>query len=210
MQTYLPTLPDPYAANIEQLKFQFRGSDQRSLYLVNQAYIWLLLICRVRWEPVALEEDQVEVSFHFAPLPNQPPWTDNGPANDLDFIALAGGDPNAGVEPQSQVPPIDVTRSPPPPPDYGDIWERSVAGLQVDQFALLDVSTNADLLGVSFGSIGTARLAMRTTLLPAESGFPLQVRGMEVVSRGMNVRAFTAADFLGTGHQSHASGPEQA
>ena len=28
-------------------------------------------------------------------------------------------------------------------------------------------------------------------MLPAESGFPFQVHGMEVVSRGMNVRAFT-------------------
>jgi hypothetical protein len=193
LQAYLPTLPDPYAANIEQLRFQFRGSDERSLYLANQANIWLLLICRVKWEPVALKEDQVGVSFHFAPLPNQPPWTDNGPANDFDFVALAGGDPNTGVEPQLPVPPTEfkLSVSPPPPPPYGDIWERAMAGLQRDQFALLDVSTNADLLGVSFGSIGTERLAMRTTLLPAESGFPLQVKGMEVVSRGMNVRAFT-------------------
>jgi hypothetical protein len=191
LHAYLPTLPDPYAANIEQLKFQFRVSDERSLYLSNQPSVWLLLICRVKWEPAAEEEDQVKVSFHFAPLPNQPPWTDSGPANDLDFVALIGGDANAGVEPQSQIPPIDVTRSPPPPPDYGDIWEKSVAGLQRDQFALLDVSTNADLLGVSFGSLGSARMAMQTTLLPAETGFPLQVKGMEVVSRGVNVRAFT-------------------
>jgi len=193
LQAYLPTLPDPYAANIEQLKFQFRGSDERSLYLANQANIWLLLICRVKWDPVAPEGDQVEVSFHFAPLPNHPPWTDSGPTNDLDFVALAGGDSNTGVEPQLPVPrpEFKLSVSPPPPPPYGDIWERAMAGLQRDQFALLDVSTNADLLGVSFGSIGTERLAMRTTLLPAESGFPLQVKGMEVVSRGMNVRAFT-------------------
>lgn len=121
LHAYLPTLPDPYAANIEQLKFQFRASDERSLYLSNQPSVWMLLVCRVKREPGAEDEDQVRVSFHFAPLPNQPPWTDGGPVNDLDFIALVGGDANAGVEPQSQIPPTDFTRSPPPPPDYGAI-----------------------------------------------------------------------------------------
>ena len=31
MHAYLPTLPDPYAANINLLKFQFRGTSDRAL-----------------------------------------------------------------------------------------------------------------------------------------------------------------------------------
>jgi hypothetical protein len=38
---------------------------------------------------------------------------------------------------------------------------------------LLDVSTNADLLGVSFGTFGTDRMAMLTTMLPSGGGFPV-------------------------------------
>jgi hypothetical protein len=93
MQAYLPTLPDPYAANIGQLKFQFRGAGDRGLLLANQPRVWLLLIARVTWEPIAAEEDKVEVSFHFAPLPDQQPWPQTPPPNDIDF--LAGVDANA-------------------------------------------------------------------------------------------------------------------
>ena len=66
------------------------------------------------------------------------------------------------------------------PIDYGAIWDKATVSLQRDQFALLDVSTNADLLGVSFGTFGTERMAMLTTMLPASGGFPLQVEGMDV------------------------------
>jgi hypothetical protein len=154
--------------------------------------VWLLLIARVTWEPLADDEDDVEVSFHFAPLPDQQPWPQTASPKELDFVTLAGADSNAGVEAQSQS--YDAT-----PrfareirvPDYGGRWDGAIAGLQRDQFALLDVSTNADLLGVSFGTFGTDRMAMMTTMLPAGSGFPLQVEGMDVVTRGMNARAFT-------------------
>jgi len=202
LHAYLPTLPDPYAANVNQLKFQFRGSDDRSFLKSNQPSVWMLLVCQVKWEPLpptAEEEeeeqpkqDKVEVSFHFAPLPDQAPWTQSVPTKDLDFVALAGGEANAGVDAQSYsqsvFAPLAAVQV---IPDYGAIWDKAVAGLQRDQFALLDVSTNADLLGVSFGSFGTSRMAMLTTMLPSGSGFPLQVKGMEVVSQGMNVRAFT-------------------
>jgi hypothetical protein len=190
LHAYLPTLPDPYAANINLLKFQFRGATDRALYAANQPSVWILLVCQVKWEPVVEAADKVEVSFHFAPLPNQPAWTQTDPVNDLDFVTLTGGDANAGVDAQSQSS-LRFARLKRTTPDYGAIWEKAIAGLPVDQFALLDVSTNADLLGISFGTFGNERMAMLKTMLPAGTGFPLQVKGMEVVSRGMNVRAFT-------------------
>ena len=189
MQAYLPTLPDPYAANVNQLKFQFRGANDRALLVTNQSRVWLLLIARVTWEPIAEDEDKVDVSFHFAPLPDQQPWPQTPPPNDLDF--LAGVDANAGVEAQSQAGGSVVLGRGRFLPDYGAIWDKSTVTLQRDQFALLDVSTNADLLGISFGTFGTDRMAMLTTMLPVGGGFPLQVDGMDVVTRGMNARAFT-------------------
>ena len=192
LHAYLPTLPDPYAANVAQLKFQFRGASDRALFVANQPTVWMLLVCQVRWEPAPDQVDKVEVSFHFAPLPNQPAWTQTGVAQSLDFVSLAGGESSAGVDAQGHSEP-DVFRfkAVKETPDYGAVWEKAIAGLPPDQFALLDVSTNADLLGVSFGVFGSQRVAMLTTMRPAGSGFPLHVKGMEVVSSGMNVRAFT-------------------
>ena len=198
MHAYLPTLPDPYAANITRLMRQFYGESERALGVANLPRIWLLLIARVIWEPLAEDEDEVEVSFHFAPLPDQQPWPQTPAPHDLDFIALSGGDATAGVQAQAQAeaqPEESTARfmhAPPEPPEYGNRWDGAVAGLRRDQFALLDVSTNADLLGVSFGTFGTDRMAMLTTMLPAGGDpFPFQVQGMDVVTRGMNARAFT-------------------
>ncbi len=193
LHVYLPTLPDPYAANIDALKYQFRGTTDRSLAVSQLPSVWMLLVCRVAWEPVADVPDQVEVSFHFAPLPGQPAWTQPAKVKDLDFVTLTGGDPSGGEQARSQsaAPLFGAFARSLRSPDYGTIWDDATARLPRDLFALLDVSTNADLLGVSFGTFGGDRMAMMKTLVPAESGFPLQVRGMEVVSRGMNVHAFT-------------------
>lgn len=101
----------------------------------------------------------------------------------------------------------------PPLPDYGEEGDRYTQFLMRDTFSLLDVSTNADLFGVSFGVFDGRRTRMITTHIardpnrdpardaPAENandpaeqaapGFPLQVRGIDVVSPGNNVRAFT-------------------
>jgi hypothetical protein len=198
MHAYLPTLPDPYAANITRLMRQFYGESERALGVANLPRVWLLLVARVMWEPFAEDEDEVEVSFHFAPWPDQQPWPQTPAPHDLDFTTLSGGDASAGVQAQAQAEAqpegstVRFVRAPPEPPEYGERWDAAVDGLQRDQFALLDVSTNADLLGVSFGTFGTDRMAMLTTMLPAGGGpFPFEVQGMDVVTRGMNARAFT-------------------
>jgi len=181
LQAYLPTLPDPYAANIRPQDDPFHGSVDRAFLPANQASVRALLVCRVKWESVAKDEDKVEVSFHFAPLPNQPPW-ETANAKEIDFLEFTGADPNAGVEAQSQAPPPPSPTHTNPLPDYDRLWKKGIDVFPADQFALLDVSTKADLLGVSFGSFGGRRVFMLPTL---------RVKGMEVVSQGMNVRAFT-------------------
>lgn len=195
LHAYLPTLPDPYAANVSQLRFQFRGTSDRALQFSGGPSVWLMLICRVAWEPAVSDEDRVEVSFHFAPLPNQPAWPQAAEMSNLDFVAMAGGEASAGVDARSQGQShAAIVGRGRVLPNYGEIWDTAVNHIPRDQFALLDVSTNADLLGVSFGTFGTERMAMVTTMMPstaASGGFPLQVQGMEVVTRGINARAFT-------------------
>src|SRR4029078_1461695 len=73
------------------------------------------------------------------------------------------------------------------------LWDKDLQCLQQDLFALLDVSTQADLFGVSFSGLGNERFLMLRTMAvaPSAATFPLQVEGMDVVSQGKNVRAFT-------------------
>ncbi|MCB9336750.1 MAG: hypothetical protein H6577_01345 [Lewinellaceae bacterium] len=205
LYAYLPTLPDPYAANINRLKYQFRGTQVNfGAVSINQPTIWAWLVCQVKWQPVGDESpfrgqgvDEVEVSFHFAPLQAQAQSTAAPVNQNLDFTGLLGNDPKAGVDPQSyqdRAETVNFARSSaiPPLPDYGEIWDGNTNRLTDDTFALLDVSTNADLLGISFGLFGNTRLAMVTTMAPVGSaGLPLQVEGMDVVSRGFHVKAFT-------------------
>ena len=214
MYAYLPTLPDPYAANLGALRFQFRGmrSDLASTTMFGGQSIWLWLVSQVKWKAAQPDNDSVEVSFHFAPLQNQfqlmqDPVSEAGP----ETAASRRGLCESVLTPLKPEHEDQVAATPAPgvniehpgadanlahamllqhEPDYQDIWDDQTRCLQQDLFALLDVSTNADLLGVSFDVFGVRRVDMVRTLVPT-TAFPLQVQGMDVVSRGNNVRAFT-------------------
>ena len=227
---YLPTLPDPYAADLGFLKFQFRGSRDNlaaGTQFGGQS-IWMWLVGEVRWQPGVGGNDVVKVSFYFAPLQNQFQIAQTPPASSTQ--AAAG---EIGATAVVQPPVCDVLLTPikeynPPAPaprttieaanpnieafisessignqglpDYQAGWDKQLACLQQDLFALLDVSTNADLLGISFNVFGSQRLAMVPTFGVAPSTastdqFPLQVQGMDVVSRAHNVRAFTVPEI---------------
>lgn len=195
---YLPTLPDPYAANIGRLRFQFRGRYKSFTDGVafGAQTVWQWLVGQVKWEKGPADFDKVEVSFHFAPLQSSlqqaviaPP---EGTSPDLDFgnIGGAGVSPKAyGLDSQGAV---WSPHAQPQLPDYGGIWDEATSRITEDFFALLDVSTKADLLGISFSTFLNTRFGMVKTHMPASSaGFPLQVKKMDVVSPGLNVRAFT-------------------
>lgn len=234
MYAYLPTLPDPYAANLGALKRQFRARREglRERAVLGGQNIWLWLVCQIKWQHATEEYDGVEISFHFAPLQNQfqlsasasadaPTNTDAREAPPHPLFSLRAADTHIAADANtdfferatgadSQVAADAFEASAPEAagirfaanfrrdrlPDYGAIWDQSTSNLRQDVFALLDVSTRADLLGISFGTFGDRRMAMFQThaVAPADespTGFPLQVQGMEVVSRGSNVRAFT-------------------
>jgi hypothetical protein len=205
---YLPTLPDPYAANLGALRFQFRGRDDRLNSIGGT--IWLWLICRVRWEPANEEFDEVEVSFHFAPLQGQAQQTTSAVSNTTSTVSTGGAQPvlDFRVAPGATGPQDRETEAGEDTqfnrmarfghglPDYGEFWDKNTSFLQQEYFSLLDVSTNADLFGISFGTFGERNmLLIRTHSADNQAqdpaAFPLQVKGMDVVSRGSNVRAFT-------------------
>jgi hypothetical protein len=193
LHAYLPTLPDPYAANLNNLRWQFREQGGRLFASTAGAAqsVWMWLVCQVRWEPAPSPNDEEEgqfdrvaVSFHFAPLQNQ---FQIPPAAPADANALTVAHP---LFPQRDFPNSDR------PLNYGQIWDNNTRQFQQDTFALLDVSTNADLLGVSFGLFGNRRMQLLTTHSVAATNettaaFPLQVQGMDVVTQGVNARAFT-------------------
>ncbi|HEX8031652.1 MAG TPA: hypothetical protein VF491_24455, partial [Vicinamibacterales bacterium] len=232
---YLPTLPDPYAANLGILRRQIRGREfgtTSSAMASSTLSAWL--VCRVRWEPPAGDEanDGVEVSFHFAPLSNQfggislEP-TDTNPAeatppasagsvtspsaaaqqahavpisrlnttisnvlavHRLNAVAANVAPPPAPVETRAAI----ATSNRDPLPNYGDRWDEATTRFRHNMFALLDVSTNADLFGVSFDLLSGRDSVIRTHVAKSpDSAFPVQVRGMDVVSQGRNAKVFT-------------------
>lgn len=222
---YLPTLPDPYTADLGFLKFQLRG-DRANLATGAQfggGTIWMWLVCEVQWQPGVEGNDKVKVSFFFAPLQNQFQLMQGSAA----ASTQTGGTTVGALAAVGQLPVCDILLSPvnldnlpnagisadqtstvesaiPEAriggdglPDYQGIWNEGTQCLQQDLFALLDVSTNADLLGVSFNVFGSDRLAMVRTFGVAtnQPTFPLQVQGMDVVSSGNNVRAFTVPEI---------------
>lgn len=71
---YLPTLPDPYAANLGVLEAQFKGKDPvpgivaGAVSTRRESTAWMWLVSLVQWEEKTETEDKVGVSFHFAPL----------------------------------------------------------------------------------------------------------------------------------------------
>lgn len=227
MFAYLPTLPDPYATNLGNLRSQFRG--RKGIAYTGTAFggqnIWLWLVCRMKWQPGTEKNDKVEVSFHFAPLQNQfqlmqtshvSPDVNSGSSASTSTVshplfnigALQGIDAEtaahaetAAVTSNDDIQTTGFTTnamaSERKTPDYSKIWDKQTKWLRQDMFAMLDVSTNADLLGVSFGLFGDRRMSMITThaVVPAAGQktprFPLQVQDMDVVTQGINARAYT-------------------
>ena len=216
LQAYLPTLPDPYAANLGVLQRQIRG---RTASTTDGG---ALLVCLVGWRPaVAATGDTVAVSFHFSTAA-QPLGTGTlGAAFDTraqgrSVTTIAGAAPATTAQSTNEVTsavatfnrrasegqPAAFSSGPDSHfafavydpaaearlPDYEERWDKDTLRLRRDLFALLDVSTNADLFGVSFDLAvwGTDRTHVAT-----DSAFPIQAQGMDVVSTGRNVKAFT-------------------
>ena len=226
MYAYVPTLPDPYAANLGMLKAQFERMAGLKRSGLGEQTVWLWLVTQTQWQALAPDRDKVDVSFHFAPLQDQFAIAPTAqPARDaaqpiLPFAApLAVSSSGLRQHPfvqlfspafsnvaaprtEAATPPALLAMAhvgPKPAPDYQAMWDKRFGFLQQDNFALLDVSSNANQMGVSFAWFGDRQMTLVRTHEavaieapdPATDGFPLQVRGLDVVAKSKYVRAFT-------------------
>lgn len=172
---YLPTLPDPYAANLGVLRAQFERISRYSTFTNNAQSIWLWLVARTSWQPLKQDRNKVEVSFHFAPLQNQ--------------FALPKPLADVATTPAAQAANNEYRGR------FDGQWNERFGTLLDDNFALLDVSSNANQMGVSFafgGGVDYTRTHQAAA--PDADGttalLPIQVRGIDVLARARDVRAF--------------------
>jgi hypothetical protein len=170
----LPTLPDPYAASVAWLR-----RSGRSLQLTQR--VLQLLVASVTWTKAEDDDDPdaVETAFAFAPLGSR------------DQAAAT------------------FDTAPPPPPQPSAVftrgkphqevaWDRSFGRFAQEHFALLDVSSNADQMGVSFAWFNPQELNEDDLVFyrvygvkarPAPAA-PLAVRDLDLSAQGRYVRAF--------------------
>lgn len=182
----LPTLPDPYAAN-DRL-YRRRGGRG------SAANLPLLLLSHIFWRKSADETpDMVETKFHILPL-NQNALAllrctaTEPPTYGRDVSDRAGGRPFATT---GDVPISEEKK-----------WNLYFQRFFCEQFALLDVSTNADWMGVSLGWFNPDTVSDNDYIFYKVYGaqqngdhnqslFPLQVDGLDLTAEGRFVRAFT-------------------
>lgn len=201
MFSYLPTLPDPYAANLGLLRRQFERTGRET----GNRSMWLWLVCLIDAKPVDDTKDEVKVSFHFGNMPGDtslqlPQENQTGviatsvasgmlhpeAVHAMRAEAFRRGEVVEGFEHRA------TTRS--ARNDYNSEWNDKMRVLENDAFALLDVSSKANQMGVSFYYFPQGKMAlMRTSTVTgaAANSFPFQVQGMTVCSPGYFVRAFT-------------------
>jgi len=202
--SYLPTLPDPYAANLGILESQFIGKRQTDAAGAvisgrRESRVSAWLIGLVQWEKRPEANDKVGVSFHFAPLqapldiekddsdPNPQPTNDRGGQVFLSaFSTVASVQPGAAADLfKGEARALAATRGG---------WER----IRMDDFALVDVSSKANQMGVAFSYSNNVlqkavanQYGIRLTGENEAQVFPIQMRGLDVVTPGRNAQAFT-------------------
>ncbi len=182
----LPTLPDPYAAN--DRPYRRRGGRD------SAANFTMLLLCHIFWRKSADETpDTVETNFHLLPLNEralallrctitEPPAY----ARDVPGAAEVRANATTGnaLVPEEQK------------------WNRYFHRFFCEQFALMDVSTNADWMGVSLGWFDPDSVSDNDYIFYKVYGtqhdddgtqnlFPLQVDGLDLTAEGRFIRAFT-------------------
>ncbi|TSJ41013.1 hypothetical protein FO440_14870 [Mucilaginibacter corticis] len=209
--SYLPTLPDPYVANLNLLERQFEAAQANGLQGGRQILMWLYGV--VTFKPQDETTDEVTVDFYFnTTQPAQkakidPDHVNTGTTTVADYQL-------AGI--YNVVKEQTTTNDSAPAAAYmrtemvsnrfnfGDIWDKQF-GTFNDAFALLDVSSNANQLGVSFGAFGNQRMAMVKTaeVIPLANNqgsqlsnvFPFIVEGLQMKAPSRLVRSFMLPQF---------------
>ncbi len=206
--SYLPTLPDPYAANLGLFRKQFEIDDSRPGMVSNTkrkgSVVWLWLIGLVKWEPNEDETFKVGVSFHFAPL-TKPLEIEK----DTSDAQLNTQNPNVIVT-DSKIDIFSRFSDKPINPDDTSTNVRAnisdsalinrnpLAGLILTDFSLVDVSSKANQMGISYAKQNNLlqetiarKYKIDITGDANATVFPIQISGLDVITAGMNAQAFT-------------------
>lgn len=193
----LPMLPDPYAANVTWLRRQTREGRQA-------ARPAMLLVAAVAWTKAANDSDPdtVATSFAFAPLGTQDQaiarWTQAGDRQRQMTALLASPDPTQPA--MAPAPPSATAAALVARGSNQREWDREFAAFENEQFALLDVSSNADQMGVSFAWFDeraasdhglTFHRVYKPVATDPQAAFPLQVQQLDLSAQSRYVRAFT-------------------
>jgi hypothetical protein len=190
LMSYLPTLPDPYLAN-----FGIFGRLAASKGSLDKIQNWLF--CRIIQKAIPEKLDEVLVSFHFG----------QGNAQATAGVGAATAQPvNVAdmVTPEQRIGVLNaksrkITKD---VPDYEQVHDNVTRLIDSDFFALLDVSSNANQVGVSMGMNPMSRQPGRQTtgfahrvsddqvaIKPA-NGEVISVEGMQVKVPGHFARIF--------------------
>jgi hypothetical protein len=195
MYSYLPTLPDPYAVNLGVLRVQFESGKRERV--IRR---WLFGL--VQWEKKSDKSDRVGVSFHFAPLTGALPVANisaqaqsesRQPQSDLVQVAVESlfqNSPAPALSLQSEetasLRSMESTSS----------LQSMVLGKRgrlMEDFTLLDVSSKANQMGVAMNfqnNIGRL-FDVKVQDEGNASLLPLQMRGLDVTTKGVFAHAFT-------------------
>jgi hypothetical protein len=197
LYTLLPTLPDPYAANVGFMR-QSRGRGSRVVQITQ------LLVASVTWIKAVSDDaaDAVKTAFAFAPAGSTAAsiamW--NQARVQQGLAQLGGRGASAAVAQATAAPPTSAAVSRRPYSD--DAWREKFDRFNQEQFALLDVSSNADQMGVSFAWFNARELDADgsefgrvygggAASAPALPSYPLEIRDLDLSAESRFVRAFT-------------------
>lgn len=190
MLSYMPTLPDPYVANLGILSRQF-GKRNRGIDGIQS---WL--VCQISQDPIDETEDKVKVSFHFGP--NNNVSTSPAGSADVGSSSLMAMDNLKSAEFSLETLKSTAASKDNTLPPYDQQLEPFTRPFENDYFALLDVSSNANQLGVSLGlsrgqrvTTGMARAVSESEATISQTGNQMiSVEGMEVIAQGAMTRLF--------------------
>ncbi len=190
----LPTLPDPYAANLALL---FRLQDRRSANQPDFHYPIALLLATVSWPYLPDAENPVnaKVDYLFFPYIQQTrTFIGVETAGGMPGITPADGNPaGSGSVAVAAAAATNKDKGAYDPKAVEEPWNELIRQFGFDLFALLDVSTNADLMGVMYSPMNE-RFIFEITHTPFDGDaprVPLQIQGMDLKASGRFVKAFT-------------------
>ena len=195
---YLPTLPDPYAADLDIFKGIYRiyGAYNNQGGIPISA-IRQLLICIMTWP----DDTSPDVNFIWGDIVAQA--NNNNLQAQFSLNLLANQNLAAQHTQQNALRQTEIINSQYKAAGIADHPATVTASLafsrgndmfgQSSLFSLLDVSTNADLLGVNVGFVNDQFIFGRTfNVQPVDTTKnPLAIKGMDVVATSRFVRIFT-------------------